>query len=120
MELSVDRTQLSELPRDVLGHPKCPGVHILLSTAVSVTLYTVHVHEIHWIMSMELSVYRTQLSELPRDVLGHPKCPGVHILLSTAVSVPHRTWVRVTKYIRSRQCGCMSIERSSPTYPEMF
>ena len=78
MELSVDRTQLSELPRDVLGHPKCPGVHILLSTAVSVTLYMVHVHEIHWIMSMELSVDRTQLSELPRDVLGHPKCPGLH------------------------------------------
>ena len=79
--------QLSDLPRDVLGHPKCPGVHILLPTAVSVTLNMDYVHEIHRIMSMELSVDRTQLSELPRDVLGHPKCSGVHILLSTAVSV---------------------------------
>ena len=61
--------QLSDLPRDVLGHPKCPGVHILLPTAVSVTLNMDYVHEIHRIMSMELSVDRTQLSELPRDIL---------------------------------------------------
>ena len=87
MELSVDKTQLSELPRGVLGHPKCPGVHILLSTAVSVTLYMVHGHEIHQIMSIWLYVDRMQQSKLLRDVLGHPKYPGDHILLSTAVPV---------------------------------
>ena len=70
----------------ILDHPKCPEVHILLSTTVSATLYMVQVHEIHQIMSMWLSVHKTQPPQLSRDVLGQPKCPGVHILFSTAVS----------------------------------
>ena len=72
--------------QDVLVHPRCLGIRIFGSTPVTTIPQTIHDCSIYLNTFIEFINYLEKLLQRSRNVLVHPKFPGVQFSMSNPVT----------------------------------